>query len=62
MSIELHPINEVAGAREFLAALKSMPNVIVSIATGGWYESAVLKLASAEINIDSIPIASYIFW
>ncbi len=35
-----------------------MSNVIVSIATGGWYESAALKLRSAGIEINSIPIAS----
>jgi hypothetical protein len=31
---------------------------VVSLATGGWYESAVLKLRSAGINFDGISIAS----
>ena len=35
-----------------------MNNVVVSLATGGWRESAVLKLQSANINFLSIPLAS----
>lgn len=51
-------VQEVLGASSFLEFLKSMDDVVVSLATGGWYESAVLKLGSAGINYDDIPIAS----
>ena len=35
-----------------------MGHVAISFATGGWYESAILKLESAGIKISNIPIAS----
>ncbi|AEF54138.1 Haloacid dehalogenase domain protein hydrolase [Marinomonas posidonica IVIA-Po-181] len=57
-SIASQPIQEIPGAESFLSLLKSMSNVIISIATGGWYESAVLKLNSAGIDIDSLIISS----
>lgn len=56
--INREPVQEVLGASSFLEFLKSMDGVVVSLATGGWYESAVLKLGSAGINYDGIPIAS----
>lgn len=52
------PINEIAGASAFITSLKEFENVAVSFATGGWYESAILKLESAGIDISNIPIAS----
>lgn len=52
------PIQQVPGASVFLNLLKSMDNIVVSLATGGWYESASLKLKSAGINISNIPVAS----
>jgi len=56
--INLNPVQEVNGASEFIEFMKAMDDVIVSLATGGWYESAVLKLRSAGINFNNIPIAS----
>jgi phosphoglycolate phosphatase-like HAD superfamily hydrolase len=56
--IDKNPVLEVPGASSFLELLKSMDNIIVSLATGGWYESAALKLKSAGINFSDIPIAS----
>lgn len=52
------PAQEVAGAGKLISHLKSMPNVSLSIATGGWGETARLKLASAGIDIEGIPLAS----
>lgn len=52
------PAQEVLGAATFLARLREMNNVVLSIATGGWLESAVMKLNSAGINIQGIPVAS----
>lgn len=57
-SLADHPVKEVSGANAFLKLLQSMNNVAVSIATGGWRESAILKLESAGIDYSSIPMAS----
>jgi beta-phosphoglucomutase-like phosphatase (HAD superfamily) len=57
-SVASKPIQEIPGAKSFLALLRSMENVVVSIATGAWHESAILKLRSAEIDLNSLPIAS----
>ena len=57
-SLSHQPINEVLGASSFLELLKSMNNIVISLATGGWKESAILKLNSAGINFSSIPLAS----
>ena len=57
-SIANEPIQEVPGAAEFLTLLNSMSDVVVSLATGGWYESAALKLSSVGIDFSSIPLAS----
>ena len=56
--LEKAPAQEVPGASLFLTRLSAMNNVVISIATGGWYESAVLKLKSAGISVTNIPIAS----
>lgn len=56
--INIKPVQEVIGASSFLKFLNTMDDVVVSLATGGWYESAILKLRSAGINIDGLPIAS----
>ena len=51
-------IQEIPGASLFIAQLKARDDVVISFATGGWYESAVLKLASAGIDFSNIVIAS----
>ena len=57
-SLARDPVKEIVGAAAFLKLLQSMNNVGVSLATGGWRESAKLKLESAKINFSSIPLAS----
>ena len=52
------PINEIMGASKFIQNLKARDNMAVSFATGGWYESAMIKLESAGIDASDIPIAS----
>lgn len=52
------PVIEVPGAASFLQVLKRQSNVSISLATGGWLQSALLKLSSAGIDITDIPIAS----
>jgi beta-phosphoglucomutase-like phosphatase (HAD superfamily) len=56
--IDEESINEINGASEFITKLKELDDVVISFATGGWLESAVLKLESAGIDISGIPIAS----
>lgn len=56
--IKSNSIHEIRGAAEFLESLKRKANIAVSIATGGWHESAMLKLDAAGININGISIAS----
>lgn len=56
--IRKSPVEEIPGASLFLGRLQSMDNVAISLATGGWYETAILKLNSAGIDFGGIPIAS----
>jgi beta-phosphoglucomutase-like phosphatase (HAD superfamily) len=52
------PAQEVSGAKNFVSTLVSSDKFVVSVATGGWKETAVLKLQSAGFNTDEIFIAS----
>lgn len=52
------PFVEIPGARDMLSALRASPGHAVGIATGGWRESAELKLSSAGIPIDGIALAT----
>ena len=56
--IDKRAIKEVRGASAFLAKLQTFDDVLISFATGGWCESAALKLTSAGIDFSNIPIAS----
>ena len=56
--IDKAPIREIKGASKFIAKLKELDGIVISFATGGWLESAVLKLESAGIDISGVPIAS----
>lgn len=56
--IDEESINEISGASEFITKLKELDDVVISFATGGWLDSAVLKLESAGIDISGVPIAS----
>ncbi len=48
----------IPGAISFFETLKNRDDIIISIATGGWKETALLKLQSAGINIENITLAS----
>ena len=52
------PFAEIPGASEFLYRLSIEADTRVSIATGCWRESALLKLESSGIELDNIPIAT----
>ncbi|MCP4492893.1 MAG: HAD family hydrolase [Gammaproteobacteria bacterium] len=56
--IQQNPVKEIPGASSFISKLIDMDNIVVSFATGGWYESAMLKLISAGFDINNIPIGS----
>ena len=56
--IQHNPVKEIPGASSFVSKLRSMDNIVVSFATGGWHESAILKLNSAGFDTNSIPIGS----
>jgi len=57
-AITIEPIQEVTGASAFIKMLQSREDVVLSIATGGWRQSAILKLESAGIDIANTPIAT----
>ena len=52
------PFLEIPGAGELLASLRASPAHAVAIATGGWRESAELKLQSAGLDYSSFPLAT----
>ncbi len=56
--LKCNPVQQVAGASEFLDGLRRIENLSISIATGGWHETALMKLESADIDVVDIPIAS----
>jgi len=53
-----NPAQEVEGAIKFVEHLKSESDVVLSIATGGWGDTAVEKLKSAGFDLSGIPLAS----
>lgn len=53
-----NPAIEIPGASSLIKKLKTIDSVSISIATGGWRETAILKLESAGIDVSGIPIAS----
>ena len=57
-SIAKQPVQQIPGAADFLNYLATLDGVSISLATGGWYESASMKLNSASIDFSSIPFAS----
>ncbi len=52
------PFAEVPGARRFIEALRSSRDSAVAIATGGWRETALLKLESAGFDCAEVPLAT----
>jgi len=53
-----NPVQQIPGAAKFINGLRRIENLTLSIATGGWYETALMKLESADIDVADIPIAS----
>jgi beta-phosphoglucomutase-like phosphatase (HAD superfamily) len=51
-------VAEIAGAKRLVERLRTLPNVRVAIATGGWAETALLKLAHVGIDAARLGFAS----
>lgn len=51
-------LEAIPGAPELVHRLRSTPNVVVAFATGGWRESAELKLAAVGIRYEGLPFAT----
>lgn len=49
---------EIPGAGAFLARLRSCPGVAVGLATGGWEETARMKLKAARLGANELCLAS----
>lgn len=56
--VEQHSISEIKGARLFVEQLKARSDVSLSIATGGWEETARIKLEAVGLDVTGIPVAS----
>ncbi len=52
------PFIEVSGASRFLQTLEQSRKHAIALATGGWRESAMLKLDSAGLSWDRFPLAT----
>jgi FMN phosphatase YigB (HAD superfamily) len=52
------PFVEIPGAGDLLSSLRASAAHAVAIATGGWRESAVLKLESAGLYVSDLPLAT----
>ncbi|OUL58720.1 HAD family hydrolase [Pseudoalteromonas ulvae] len=57
-TIDSEPTLEVDGAIEFVSYLRKSKEHVVSVATGGWGETAKLKLESAGFETDGLILAS----
>lgn len=53
-----HLIREVPGALKLVEALRKSPKVRVCIASGGWAETAALKLRAIGLEPNGIPMAT----
>lgn len=56
--ISFNPVKEITGASKFVSFLSEMKDVSLAIATGGWSETALLKLRAANIDVNAIPLCS----
>jgi beta-phosphoglucomutase-like phosphatase (HAD superfamily) len=56
--IASHEVLAVEGAANLLSQLDERQDVAISLATGGWSETARLKLEAAGINHHGIPLSS----
>ena len=55
---ERNSVVEIPGARSLISRLQAIPGLSIAIATGGWRETAELKLAHVGIQAAQIPLAT----
>jgi phosphoglycolate phosphatase-like HAD superfamily hydrolase len=53
-----HPISPIPGAQDFFDSLRRRGDLDLAMATGGWRETARLKLQAAGFETDGVPLAS----
>jgi len=58
LHISRNPVTEVTGASAFFGLLRQRNDIVCAIATGGWEETAKLKLESAGIDFSGASFAS----
>lgn len=51
-------IIEIKGAKKFFGSLSNLSDVHIALATGGWRQSAIMKLQSAGFDVGSLVISS----
>jgi phosphoglycolate phosphatase-like HAD superfamily hydrolase len=51
-------VREIRGARSFVESLRAQPGIRVAIATGGWAETALLKLQAIGVSTEGLAFAS----
>ena len=56
--IAMYGVRPIPGAAEFLIHLQQSKNVTLALATGGWAETARMKLEAAGLAAEQIPLAS----
>ncbi|GGC12260.1 haloacid dehalogenase [Marinobacterium zhoushanense] len=56
--ISCHDVSPIYGAFDFLSRLVKRQDVVLAFATGGWAESAKMKLDAAGIKLPGIALAS----
>jgi phosphoglycolate phosphatase-like HAD superfamily hydrolase len=52
------PIQPIAGVHSFIEMLQTMPDVVLAIATGSHYRSALLKLSHVHPSLCDIPMGT----
>ncbi|WP_009630425.1 HAD family hydrolase [Synechocystis sp. PCC 7509] len=62
-SVRLHvseygPFAEIPGAREFVQSLHNSARHRIAYATGGWQESALLKLSISGFPVQGVPLST----
>lgn len=56
--ISCNKVVPIAGAHEFLSKLSQRHDIAIAFATGGWLESARMKLRAAGLDFPEIPLVS----
>lgn len=58
ISSQAKGLTPIPGAPELIRKLRSRPEAVIAFATGGWRETAEMKLRSAGIDYEGLPLAT----